>query len=99
MKKYILLGSPGPNPSKNNLSVLHTSDSVEHLKEIWETIDEFYLEIGETYDGGLSSKALEMIEENGYLSELYDTFYDSLIFRVDIVGIFESIEVNSLIIK
>jgi hypothetical protein len=97
MKKYILLGSPGPSPSKNNLRMITTSDSVEILKEVWETINGFYSEIGDTYNGKLSRKALDMIEENGYLSDLYDVFYDSAIMTVDVVGIFETVEINSLI--
>ncbi len=97
MKKFVLLGSPGPSPSKNNLRVITTSDSVEIIKKVWETINGFYSEIGDIYNGKLSREALDMIEENGYLSDLYDILYDSAIMTVYVVGIFETVEINSLI--
>lgn len=97
MNKYILLGSPGPKPSKNNLRVISMSDSIEELKDVWETINVFYHEIGDTYNGGLNSKALKMIEENRYLSDLYDVYYDSIIMTVYVIGILKTVEMNSLI--
>lgn len=95
MKKYILLGSNNPNPSKNNLKVIHTSDDLYELENIWETIENFYLEIGDIYNGAFNKKALRMIEKNKYLNKLFDIYFDSIIWTVDIIGIFETVKISS----
>lgn len=44
---------------------------------------------------GLNAASKQMIEENPYLSSLYEVYYESIIFTVTLVGIFESLKVGA----
>ena len=95
MGKYILLGMDQLNSSRNNCRIVHTSDNYEQLVRIWETIEKFYSQIGIDGRDGLNAASKQMIEENPYLSSLYEVYYESIIFTVTLVGIFESLKVGA----
>lgn len=94
MKKYVLLGAYNPYNSEGYIKIIHTSDDVEQLKNIWKTIDEFYLEMEKTFDGGLSERALKMIQKNNYLNNLFESFFDATLWTIQVVGIFETVKVK-----
>ncbi len=96
MQKYILLGSNNPNPSKRNLKVISSSDEPEQLLDIWNTISEFYDEIGEIYHGDLSQKAKKMIEKDPYLKKMFDIQLESIIWTVELIGIFKTIQTGPI---
>lgn len=94
MKQYVLLGSSNPNPSMRRLQTIHASDSYDELSTIWETIETFYRHLGEIFEDGISEKASEMITRHPYLKELYNVHLESVIWTVDIIGIFETKKLN-----
>jgi hypothetical protein len=94
MKQYALIGAYNPKDSKSNLKFIHMSDNINELKTIWKTIDRFYSEMGETFDGGLSEKALKMVEDNGYLNDTFELFHETVLWTLDIIGIFQAVEIN-----
>ena len=96
MKKYILLGSNNPNPSKKNLKVISSSNDSEKLIDIWDTINKFYDEVGEIYTGSLPRIAEEMVKKNPYLDKLIDIQLESIIWNVKVIGIFETIKVGRI---
>ena len=92
MKKYALIGEYNPESSEDNIKIIQMSDDIDELKNIWETIDAFYSEMGETFDGALSEKAIKMIEENSYLNDLFELFHDAVLWTIQVVGIFEAVK-------
>lgn len=94
MKQYALIGAYNPRDSKNNLKFIHTSDDINELKTVWATIDHFYSEMGESFDGGLSDKARKMIEDKGYLNDTFELFHDTVLWTIDVLGIFQAVEMN-----
>jgi len=94
MKKYVLIGAYSPDSSQDSIKIIDTSDDMEKLKNIWETIDAFYSEMEETFDGTLSEKAIKMIENKGYLNDLFELFHDTVLWTIQVVGIFEAVKTN-----
>lgn len=96
MHKFVLLGSNNPNPSKMNLKVISSSNDMKELIDIWTAVDEFYDEIGETYTGNLSQAAKEMLKKNSYLDKLFDIQFESIIWTVEVIGIFKTIRTGDI---
>ena len=92
MKKYVLLGVYNPADTKCNVKIIHMADDINELKNIWETIDNFSLEMGETFDGALSERAIKMVEKNRYLNDLFELFHDTILWTIQVVGIFEAVK-------
>ncbi len=92
MKRYVLLGVYNPANDKSNITIIHASNDVNELKHIWETIDNFSLEMGETFDGALSERALKMVEKNRYLNDLFELFHDTVLWTIQVVGVFEAVK-------
>jgi hypothetical protein len=96
MNKYILLGMNQPNSSRNNFRIVYAADNYDQLVRIWETIEEFYLQVGIDGGDGLNDTSKKMIEKNPFLSSLYEVYFEKTLFTVTILGIFEALKVNSL---
>jgi hypothetical protein len=96
MKKYLLVCTDNPRPSRSNLKVVHMSNDFKELKKIWQKINNFNLEIEKSIagNGNSSKKALKMIENNNYLNGIYGTFNGAVIWTVKIIGIFKSVDTD-----
>jgi hypothetical protein len=96
MGKYILLGMHQPDSSKNNLRIIRTTDDYEQLVGIWETIEKFYSQLEKDGQDGVNAASRKMMEEYPYLRSLCEVYFESIIFTVTIIGIFETLKVGSM---
>lgn len=93
MGKYILLGMQPLNSSTNNVRIVHAADEYDQLVGIWDTIDKFYSQLDQDGHDGLNAVSRQMIAEHPYLGSMYEV-YESIIFTVNILGIFEALKVD-----
>jgi hypothetical protein len=49
----------------------------------------------ETFDGELSKRALKLIEKNEYLKDTFELFHDTVLWTIDVLGIFQAVETNT----
>ncbi|HCY85762.1 MAG TPA: hypothetical protein DHV36_11560 [Desulfobacteraceae bacterium] len=94
MKKFVLLGSRNPHPSKHRLGVIAASDSYEQLQETWKTINAFYRHLGKTFDEAFTEEARQMMNRHPELEKLFDIYFESVIWTVEVVGIFEARDID-----
>ncbi len=96
MQRYILLGSNNPNPSKENLKAISSSEDPKQLMDIWNTISKFYHKTREVYQGDLFQRAIEMIEKHPYLDKLFDVQLESIIWNVEVIGVFQAVRTGAI---